>query len=439
MPDKKHSFISDATLTFSRNIFALIIGFITSILLARYLGPEGRGLYASLLVYPILLTGLAELGIRQATVYLVGKKDHEPAEILGTLLWCLVVSSIVSAIIVAGVFLFLKDPDFTLFMILLALLYIPLRLTISYSQGVFLGMGQVRRFNQLTWIPPGIVFLGIIVFVVFGHMYVIGALLATLLGNACIAILALRMLSETGPLRINYNVPLIKTLLSYGIVYGFALFILQLNYKVDIIIMQQLSTAVEIGQYTVGVTIAELMWQIPSAVGVVIFSRSANSKNPLLFSKGIIKLFRVTCLLSVICGTILFFIAPIIMPIVYGIAFAPSITVLQLILPGIVIMTSAKVLNMDLAGKGKPVISLIAFAPSVLLNIILNIVWVPVYGANGSAMASTVSYSVGSILFVYLYSRELNISIKEIFRFQKSDFDFIKSVSLMIKKKLMIL
>lgn len=88
-------------------------------------------------------------------------------------------------------------------------------------------------------------------------------------------------------------------------------------------------------------------------------------------------------------------------------------------------MTAFKVLNMDLAGKGKPQVSLIAFMPAVIINIVLNILWIPLYGANGAALASTISYSLGSLIFLALYSRILQIPMLEIIRFQASDFDFI--------------
>ena len=187
MQTKKQSIIADASSVFSRNTFALVIALVTSILLARYLGPEGRGLYAVVLVYPSLLVGLAELGIRSTTVYLIGNKEHSEKEIIGVLLWCLVASSIISSVIVGGIFLYLNDPDISILMILLALFYIPLKLTISYSQGVFLGKEEIRRFNQLTWIPPVIVLIGVVLLVVIANLDVIGAMIATLAGNACIA------------------------------------------------------------------------------------------------------------------------------------------------------------------------------------------------------------------------------------------------------------
>lgn len=170
--------------------------------------------------------------------------------------------------------------------------------------------------------------------------------------------------------------------------------------------MQQLSTPAEIGQYSVGVGFASLLLQIPAAVGIVIFSRSANSKEPAKFSKNITKLVRITFLLAILCGIALFILAPFVMTFLYGVAYLPSVTVVQFLLPGIIVLIVFKVLNMDLAGKGKPKISIIAFTPALIVNVILNYYWIPIYGANGAAFASTISYIFATLLFMYIYSVE---------------------------------
>jgi len=50
------------------------------------------------------------------------------------------------------------------------------------------------------------------------------------------------------------------------------------------------------------------------------------------------------------------------------------------------------------------------------------------YGARGASVSSTISYSVGGLLFLYFYSKEAHIPIKEIMKFSKSDFEPIRNV-----------
>jgi O-antigen/teichoic acid export membrane protein len=101
--------------------------------------------------------------------------------------------------------------------------------------------------------------------------------------------------------------------------------------------------------------------------------------------------------------------------------------VLNYLIPGVFFLTIFKVMNMDLAGKGKPWVSAKAMIPALLINVIMNFILIPKIGANGAAISSTLSYSFASLLFLYLYSRETGISISEIITFKKTDFTTIKN------------
>ena len=106
----------------------------------------------------------------------------------------------------------------------------------------------------------------------------------------------------------------------------------------------------------------------------------------------------------------------------YGVEFLNSVEVLRWLMPGVLLLTIFKVLNMDLAGKGKPWVSMKAMIPSLLLNIGLNFILIPSYGANGAALSSTISYTVASLLFLHFYSREVHLPIKEMIHFSNADF-----------------
>jgi len=57
----------------------------------------------------------------------------------------------------------------------------------------------------------------------------------------------------------------------------------------------------------------------------------------------------------------------------YGEKFEGSIEVLKILLPGVLVLTLFKVMNTDLAGKGKPWVSMKAMIPALIINIIINI------------------------------------------------------------------
>src|SRR5690606_11149619 len=105
----------------------------------------------------------------------------------------------------------------------------------------------------------------------------------------------------------------------------------------------------------------------------------------------------------------------------------PSSMVVRILLPGVIVLTVFKVMNMDLASKGLPWVAVRAMLPALLVNIALNIHLIPSLGAIGAAIASTTSYTVGGILFAAAYSRRVGIPISGLLLLRRDDISYVRS------------
>lgn len=421
--EAKRSFVRDVSSVFGSKVFVLGITFFSGIILARQLGPDGLGIFAALLVYPTLVHGIAELGVRQSTLVHIGRRTFPEEDILSAVVTLLCITSLVGVLLVGGVYWWLDNPNFTLPLIVLALSLVPIKLTISYAAGVFLGKEKIGRFNRLNWVPTLLKFFLIVFLVWLVGMYVMGALLALILSSMVTAVYAWWTLSHMIPIRIRWHPEIAKQLVSLGAVFAAALFTIRLNYRVDLVLLERLASASDLGHYTLGVSLAEQLWKLPAALGVVVFSRSANAADAQAFSLKVGKLLRVTLIVATVGAIALYAVAGVIVPLIYGEAFLPSVGVINYILPGIVAFTVYKILLMDLAGKGRPSLSLLVMVPTVGLNVVLNLLWIPRFGIQGAALASTVSYTVAAVVFVIVYARSVSIPISALVRYRRGDFD----------------
>lgn len=431
---KNYSLAKDGISVFGTQMLTLIIGFASGVLLARWLGPAGRGAFTALLVYPTILISLLSMGMRQATVYYLGKKKYSESDIVGVTLLLLISSSIIGVLTSVAIIAYTKNPDYNLMLILLASLTVPADLTINYFTGILIGKQKINKFNKITYLVPIINFVLIIFFVFFIKLYILGAVLATLIAKIGLAIYAVLSINSKYSLKICCKPEIIKKMVSIGSVYALSLFILNLNYRVDIIILEHLSNVTEIGQYTIGVGFAELLWQLPAAFGLVIFAYSANAKDSNKFSQDIAKMVRIIFPVVLLGSVFLYFASGYIIPFLYGEEYIPSIKMLKILLPGIVMMSFFKIINMDLAGRGKPDITIKLFLPAVLINIVLNIILIPDFGGCGAAFASTVSYTIASVSILYYYLRITQLSLRELFICNKNDFDFLLNIILKVIK-----
>lgn len=422
-------FVTDFFAVFRSKGFDVLLTFGAAIIYARVLGPEGNGLLAGVLIYPAIFISFATLGLRQAAVYFVGNDVKSTETIFSSVITVWLITSTISVIACIYILKYIAGSSYTPLMIALAVGAIPFNIFIDYASGILLGKNKVKDFATITWLPSLFRFLGAVLFVWIMGLGVAGALIAPMIAMIVMSGVMIYYLNKYISFNYTFDFKAIKSMISLGIVYSIALFVINLNYKVDQMLLEYLSTSYELGIYEKGVGMVEKVWQIPMLLGTIIFAGSANAKDSKLYSLKVAKLLRVSLLACFFILLGIGLVAPFLVTLFYGQEFFDSALVIQLLIPGVLFMVFFKVLNMDLAGRGRPWLSLIAMVPAVLVNISLNIYLIPEYGADGVAVASSISYTVAAFIFLFVYIKGTRLTFTEILTYRKDDF-------LIIMKKL---
>ena len=289
---------------------------------------------------------------------------------------------------------------------------------------------DIRNSNIVNASPIVLTLLFTVLFVWVIPMSVLGAFIAIGLANLITFFFVFRKLLVKSMVKINwkYQEPVMKSMIKLGLVNAIAIFVMQLNYRMDILMLKQLSTFEQVGYYSLATQIAEQLWHIPFAIEMIILSRSANTTDNQFLHKTVASIFRVSLVIGIVLGAIIFFVAPTFVPLIFGEEFIPTTTMIRTILPGILILVGFRILNSRLTGMGKPQIAIYTFVPALLINFILNLILLPRYGGVGAAWATNVSYAVGSIAFLFVYARITKMSALQIFTFRKSDFYFFRDM-----------
>lgn len=413
---------------FSSNFSKLFISFLIGVCIARFLGPSGKGLYNSIIVIPMLLISLGELGFRQSTIFHLGKKVFPEERIVSSAYLFNILLSIFTFILALIIYNTYYKGDFSFLQQILATIIAVFSLNLNASKSVLLAKEKFGSFSKINWIPQFIHLLLLILLVGLFRFGISGTLIAFNIGLLISVIYGIILVNRLISINLKiFSVQIIKELLSKGIIYAIALFIIQLNYRIDILLLKKLVTYDEIGLYTIGINIAEILWQLPWAIGVVILSKSAtNYSNHQKYR--ISQAYRVATLLTFLASIITYFIIPYFIRIVYGDDFINSVKITRILLLGVVIFTAFKIFNFRIAGIGKPSLSIYIFTPCLFLKILFNLILVPKFGIEGAAWASNISYFFGTVAIIIVYSKVENIPIREILRFKISDFFEIKNL-----------
>jgi O-antigen/teichoic acid export membrane protein len=424
----QRSFLKDLTGVLSSNLFILIAGLLVSVILTRKLGPEGFGIYSAILVVPFIVVSFAQMGIRASSIYYIGRKHYDQADIVTGILQILVMTSALGILITVVSFFFLNDDSYTNLYIFLVLMLIPFRLAMAYLGGIFIGKEQIGRSNFINWFTELVHLVMVVLFVWLMEWQIAGALLALVLSHVLITFWAIFTLAKEFKLRLHFHPEIIKSLLSMGVMFALSFVIIQLNFRIDVLLLKQLSTMEEVGFYSLGVSIAEKLWQLPFAIGIVLMSRTVNTDDQDAINATTGRLVRVSFIAGLIASIAMFVLSPYILPAIWGEKFQASVLIVQYILPGILFISVYRVLSSRLAGIGKPEISIYVFLPALVINVLLNLWWIPIYGAFGAVLATNVSYTLGTIAYIFVYSKIVHMPVLQIFVFQKSDFAFLKEL-----------
>ncbi|MBE9483194.1 MAG: flippase [Bacteroidetes bacterium] len=418
----RRRFARDIIGVFNSNVYSIIAGFLASIVLARVLGPDKYGIYIALIIIPTIVVSITHLGIRGSAIFHVGQGKINQNELVSTILLLWIMASTLGIIISAIAYYLYDEPNFTMLLIGLVLIVIPGQLAIIYFGGIFLGNDEISKANQMNWITNSIN-LGLIILLVWGlELEILGAVISFIVSGSIVAVYGYSLLNRSYRIRLRIHREILKSLLKLGILFSVSFFILQLNYRVDILLLEKLRDSAEVGIYSIGASIAEQLWQLPLAIGIVVFSRTANTEDRKAMTETTGVLLRLSFLFSVGLAVVIFFVVPFLVPLIFGDEYIPSIRIIQLILPGVIMVVMFRILSGHLAGLGRPEITLYVFLPALVINIILNLLWIPGYGGEGAAMATNVSYTAGSIGYLIVYSRILKVPVKDILLARKSDF-----------------
>ncbi|MCF8404529.1 MAG: oligosaccharide flippase family protein [Bacteroidales bacterium] len=427
-------FFKDIIKISGSNTLAAVINVLIGVIITRSLGPEGRGIYAAILIVPGLVIRFAELGIRRSVIYHIGKANFEDAQIVYSLLVTVAGTIILGIFISLGFYFFLDNPEFTIPLIVIAVVRIPLQLIRRYAGGFLMGKQMYNSSIYLRWSFLGIYLLSTVIFLIIFKMGVMGALLALVSSNLLISIYIVFLVkSQIGKLG-HFNAKSMWEMLKFGLLYSATTFVMMLHLKVDILILGKLSTFEQIGFYSLATAIAG-NWQIPFSVGGVIISSSANEQDEQIKNKNISKFARISFLIGLLSYIALYFLAPFLIEFLYGKEFIPSIELLRYIMPAILLLIIARILASRLAGEGKPYIFMFIALPALFLNIILNYIWIPKYDAMGAVYATNVSYGILCTVGLFVYLKEVNSTLKEFIVYRKSDFDFIPIALKELKKR----
>jgi O-antigen/teichoic acid export membrane protein len=219
-----------------------------------------------------------------------------------------------------------------------------------------------------------------------------------------------------------FHANLAKKYINFGIKGYLANLMAFLNYRLDMFLVAYFLTPMDVGYYSLAVGLAELLWYIPNSVSTILFPRvsSSDKKQANKFTPVISR--HTLFVVSLIALGLLIF-GRLMIKVVYGAEYLPSVKPLLILLPGIVALSLSKVCSSYILGRGRPIIAAYTSLVVVGVNISLNLLLIPKWGIAGAAFASTVSYSVGTCIKLIVFLKMSENSLLNTLIIKKQDIE----------------
>ena len=377
-------------------LLRMTVGLFVGVWVARYLGPGDFGLLSYAIAFVALATNLSMVGLQSVVIREAVRAPNDAGEIFGSAIAIRLVAGCV-AICVAVFLLFVLDAIDTVQVMVLIMLPAVLFRTSEIYKFAFESRVESKYAVMAELTPFALVSLGRVALVLAEAQVV--AFSAMFVIDAALCAWAMRIAYK---LRRQFNGALVaswqrcKLILASSwplALSGLAVFIYM---KIDQIMLGAVSPPEELGYYSAALKLSEIWYTLPTILVASVYPSmvAMARRNPVMFGARVTALLSVLCWLGVGFAVCIGLLASNLVELLYGRQYGPAAAVL------ILHMWVGVFVFMNIAGARWYVVNelqrytLIFTVLGAFLNVVLNLMLIPKWGAMGASVSTLACQAV---------------------------------------------
>ena len=375
--------------------------FVAALVLARALGPAGRGSVAFITVTALVVARLAKAGLGQATSVLAAQRPGARATLLSNLLAFSLVTSVVVGALVAGGFYVLEAEPVGDSRTQSAILMAAIVAASLVDDNFLIGCGRLREAAAITAGGGWLYAVSLTVAIATVGLSVDSAAIAWVGAHLAWAI----VLATVGLRTAGVGPPGLR-LLAESVRFGARAWLgsasLVLNARLDQILVGLIASDVALGLYAVAVNGAEILLFLSTAIATSLLPAVARDAAVTSVERTL-RTFRsaaIMTLASIAAAAALGWIA---IPLVFGSDFGDSVGPFMWLLPGALGYTALSIFSNALLASSAPGSSSFGSTAALGAGLALDLALIPAFGASGAAAAASAAFLVGGATVAILY------------------------------------
>jgi O-antigen/teichoic acid export membrane protein len=384
------------------------LGFAMAVWLARHLGPAEFGTYSFVLALVAMFSGLASLGLPSIAVRELVRDPGARDEILGTVAMLMLGGSVIAVLLLLGAAGWVRADDAAV------------RAAVAAVAGtlVFQSTAVVR-----CWFESRVASRHVVVAEAAAMALGAGIKAALILGDAPLetffwavlaesALLAALLLwtyarREGGWARWRASAARASSLLRHSWPIVVSAVVLMVQARIDQLMLAELAGDTELGHYSVALRVAEALVFFSLVLNSTMFPLlvDARARSAVEYHRKLMAFYRASFAAAVAICLPLAAVAPWLVAALFGAAYEPAGLLLAWMAGRVFLAFMGVARGSYLIVENLQAWAALTLVAGTLLNVLLNLWWIPSRGGLGAVWASLVSFAVTSFVLDLLHAK----------------------------------
>jgi len=395
----KNRTVKNAGWLIGARIVQMIISLVVGLLTARYLGPSNYGLINYASAYTAFFSSLCTLGINSLLVKEFVDNPNDEGKIIGTTLGLRAISSFLSAIATVGIVCVVDMGEKTTIAVVALCSIGP----IFHVLETFNFWFQKRLQSKVTAIATLTAYIATCIyrlFLIITGQNVMYFALASSIDYICVGAILLISYKRCGGKKLNFSWKYGKNLLSRSYHFILASIMVAIYGQTDKLMLKHMMNTTEVGYYSTASAVCSMWVFVLTAIIDSMYPSimEANKQNEELFKKRNRQLYAIVFWVSVFVSLCFTLFGGLLIKILYGEAYLSAVSPLKIITWYTAFSYLGVARNAWMVCKDKQKHLKSIYFLAAVCNVILNFIFIPLWGASGAAVASLISQVLTSII-----------------------------------------
>ncbi len=389
--------------TYLFSSLTLVANLVTGIVIARALGPSGRGITVALTTVSQLIGFVFALGAAQSLSYFIARRPEDGPNLLTTWLLGLFPLALVAvglAQLLLPVVFPNDDQAVTIGRWFMFTIVVVVGLELNY--GLLLGRQDFLVYNVLRFAQPLVVAITFVVLWVADRLTVESALVVSTLGAGLI--LAVGMARSVRSIGVGrFDRALGRSSAWFGIRGQGSLVAANVTARLDVAMLPAFVSSASVGLYSVATNVSLIVYQLSNTFAGLVLPAAA--RDPERGPYKVIGSLWASLAIAGLLALALALLAQPLLGLVYGDDFREAAESLRLLLPGAVLFAGASILNAGIYAAGRPFTATLTQVLGMVVTVAGLAIFLAGGGITAAALVSSASYAAVFLAALIAYKR----------------------------------